>query len=128
MDRKVILTGIMFGFISIVLGASGAHALKKELSIDQIASFEVGVRYMMYHALFMLFIGNTQMILPQQKKGVYYFAVFGTILFSGSIFLLTTSVISGMNFKFLGPITPIGGLLLIQAWAMTFYYVFIKKE
>jgi uncharacterized membrane protein YgdD (TMEM256/DUF423 family) len=127
MDKKVILTGIMFGFISIVLGAFGAHALKKELSIDQIASFEVGVRYMMYHALFLLFIGTAQMLLPKQKNVVYYFTIFGAILFSGSIFLLTTSTITGVNFKFIGPITPIGGLLLILAWAMTFYYIFIKK-
>ncbi len=127
MDKKAILTGIIFGFFSIVLGAFGAHALKKELNIDQIASFEVGVRYMMYHALFLIFIGTAPMLLPKQKSMVYYFTVFGTILFSGSIFLLTTGTITGMNFKFLGPITPLGGLLLILAWVMTFYYIIIKK-
>ena len=54
MEKKILLTALIFGFVSIVLGAFGAHALKKVLSPDQLTSFEVGVRYMMYHALFLL--------------------------------------------------------------------------
>ena len=127
MDKKIILTALFFGFISIVLGAFGAHALKKVLSVDQLSSFEVGVRYMMYHALFLLFIGTTQMLLPEQKNIIYYLTLFGTLFFSVSIFLLSTSNATGINFKFLGPITPIGGLLLITSWALVFYYVIVKK-
>ena len=127
MDKKIILTALFFGFISIVLGAFGAHALKKVLSADQLSSFEVGVRYMMYHALFLLFVGTTQMLLPEQKNIVYYLTLLGTLFFSVSIFLLSTSNVIGVNFKFLGPITPIGGLLLIASWSMVFYYIVTKK-
>ena len=127
MEKKIILTALFFGFISIVLGAFGAHALKKVLSADQLSSFEVGVRYMMYHALFLLFIGTTQLLLPEQKGIVYYLTLLGTLFFSVSIFLLSTSPVTGINFKFLGPITPIGGLLLITSWALVFYYVIVKK-
>ena len=127
MDKKIILTALVFGFISIVLGAFGAHALKKVLTPEQLSSFEVGVRYLMYHGLFLLFIGTTQMLLPEQKKVVFYLTLLGTIFFSGSIFLLLSSGATGLNFKFLGPITPIGGLLLIVSWAISFYYISIKK-
>ena len=127
MDKKIILTALVFGFISIILGAFGAHALKKVLTPEQLSSFEVGVRYLMYHGLFLLFIGTTQMLLPEQKNIVFYLTLFGTILFSGSIFLLSSSGVTGINFKFLGPITPIGGLLLIVSWVMAFYYISIKK-
>lgn len=127
MDKKIILTALVFGFISIILGAFGAHALKKVLTPEQLSSFEVGVRYLMYHGLFLLFIGTTQMLLTEQKNIVFYLTLFGTILFSGSIFLLSSSGVTGINFKFLGPITPIGGLLLIASWVMAFYYISIKK-
>ena len=127
MDKKIILTALVFGFISIVLGAFGAHALKKVLTPEQLSSFEVGVRYLMYHGIFLLFVGTTQMLLPEHKNTVFYLTLFGSMLFSGSIFLLASSGATGLNFKFLGPITPIGGLLLIASWAMAFYYIAIKK-
>lgn len=120
------LVALVFGFVAIVVGAFGAHGLKKVLTTEQLASFEVGVRYLMYHALFLLFLGSTQMVLPEQKNLIFWLAVSGTVLFSGSIFLLTTSGATGVNFKFLGPITPIGGLLLLGAWAMLFIGVFKK--
>jgi uncharacterized membrane protein YgdD (TMEM256/DUF423 family) len=128
MTKKIILTALFFGFLSIVLGAFGAHALKKILSIDQLASFETGVKYMMYHALFLLFVGSTKMIGEKQQKIIFYLALLGITLFSGSIFLLTTSEITSLPIKFLGPITPVGGLLLISAWAILFYAIIIKKE
>ena len=127
MDKKILLTALSFGVISIILGAFGAHALKKVLTTDQLNSFEVGVRYMMYHALFLLFLGTTTIFLPEQKNVVYYLTLAGTLCFSVSIYLLATQTLSGMNFKFLGPITPIGGLLLISAWGMAIYYIFTKK-
>ena len=127
MDKKIILTALVFGFISIVLGAFGAHALKKVLTPELLSSFEVGVRYMMYHALFLLFLSTTTFMEMKQKSIVFYLTLFGTVLFSGSIFLLSSSGVIGLSFKFLGPITPIGGLLLIASWAISFYYISIKK-
>ena len=127
MDKKILLFGLAFGIISIILGAFGAHALKKVLSLDQLSSFEVGVRYLIYHALFLLFVGTTTMLLPEQKNIILYLTLFGIILFSGSIFLLSSSGVTGINFKFLGPLTPLGGLLLIASWGMFFYYLIVKK-
>ena len=127
MNKKIILSALIFGIISIVLGAFGAHALKKMLSVDQLSSFEVGVKYLMYQAFFLFFIGTTQMVLEKQKRIIFYLTLVGTILFSGSIFLLTTKTVSGIDFKLLGPITPIGGLLLILSWGITFYYIVVKK-
>ena len=59
MDKKIIATGAVLGFIAIILGAFGAHALKEVLDANQLTSFETGVRYQMYHAIFLLFIGST---------------------------------------------------------------------
>lgn len=126
MEKKIILTALLFGFIAIVLGAFGAHGLKKVLTSEQLSSFEVGVRYLMYHALFLLFVGSTQFLQPDQKNLILWLTISGTLLFSGSIFLLTTSGLWGQNFKFLGPLTPIGGLLLLAAWASVFIIV-LKK-
>ncbi len=128
MNKKIILTALVFGFIAIILGAFGAHALKKVLNIEQLTSFEVGVKYLMYHALFLLFLGTTNLLLPAQKRTVFYLTVIGIIIFSFSIFLLTTSSVSGINFKFLGPITPVGGLLLIAAWVYMFIYILKNKS
>ena len=63
MDKKIITTAAILGMIAIILGAFGAHALKKILSVEQLTTFETGVRYQMYHALFLLFIGTTTIIL-----------------------------------------------------------------
>ena len=57
MDKKIISTGAILGMIAIILGAFGAHALKKVLSMEELATFETGVQYQMYHAFFLLFIG-----------------------------------------------------------------------
>ena len=128
MDKKIASTALVFGFISIVLGAFGAHALKKILAPEQLASFEVGVRYMMYHTLFLLFVSMTTFMEMKQKKIVFYLTLLGTTLFSGSIFLLASSGVMGLNLRFLGLITPIGGLFLIASWIITFYYIGIKKR
>ena len=74
MDRKVLSTGAILGMIAIILGAFGAHALKKILSIEQLATFETGVRYQIYHALFLLFIGLIKNM-PQKakKQSIFWF-------------------------------------------------------
>ncbi|AEW86619.1 DUF423 domain-containing protein [Flavobacterium columnare NBRC 100251 = ATCC 23463] len=127
MDKKILLAALLFGAVSIILGAFGAHALKKTLDSDQLVSFEVGVRYMMYHALFLLFLATTNVFLPEQKNIIFNLVVLGILFFSVSIFLLSTQSITSFNLKFLGPITPVGGILLISAWVLAFYYIFTKK-
>ena len=118
MKRKLIITAAVLGMIAIILGAFGAHALKKVLSIEQLVTFETGVRYQMYHALFLLFIGLLDNVTEKTKKTICFLVVFGVILFSGSIYLLATNDLTAFDFKSIGFLTPIGGLLLIMAWGV----------
>lgn len=127
MEKKIISTAAFFGMTAIVLGAFGAHALKKYLSVDQLISFETGVKYQMYHALFLLFLGPITSISEKAKKKVFQMIALGVVFFSGSIYLLTTKAISGIDFKFLGIITPIGGTLLIVGWTLFLWNILNKK-
>lgn len=127
MSRLSIGIGAVLGIISIILGAFGAHALKEVLTEQQLISFETGVKYQMYHAVFLLIVGSIGFLTEKQKKTILSFTILGVFLFSGSIYLLATQTISGMNFKFLGPITPIGGLLLIISWCLLAFFSFRQK-
>lgn len=129
MERKIIATAAFLGLTAIILGAFGAHALKNYLTPEQLISFETGVKYQMYHALFLLFFGLSAVFLTDKtKKRMYWLVVLGVTFFSGSIYLLTTKNVTGIDFKFLGPITPIGGTLLITAWGILFVKVLNKKS
>ena len=127
MDKKIISTGAVLGMIAIILGAFGAHALKKVLSMEELSTFETGVRYQMYHALFLLFIGIINELSQKAKKIIYNLVVFGVLLFSGSIYLLATNSLTSFDFKTIGFITPIGGLLLILAWGVLLFHTLMKK-
>lgn len=127
MDKKTISTAALLGMIAIILGAFGAHALKKVLSIEQLATFETGVRYQMYHALFLLFIGLIPNLTVKAKNTIYNLVLSGVILFSGSIYLLATNGLTSIDFKFIGPVTPIGGLLLISAWTVLLFQALRKS-
>ncbi len=128
MDKKIISTGAIFGMLAIILGAFGAHALKKVLSIESLSTFETGVKYQMYHALFLLFIGMTNELSQKSKKWIYNLVVFGVVFFSGSIYLLATKNCTTIDFKSIGFVTPIGGLLLILAWSVLFFNLIKKKS
>jgi len=127
MDKKIISTGAIFGMIAIILGAFGAHALKKVLTLDELSTFETGVKYQMYHALFLVFIGMAS-ISQKAKKTIFFLVVIGVIFFSGSIYLLATNSLTTFDFKIIGFVTPIGGLLLISAWGVLFLNYINKKS
>ena len=127
MDRKIITTAAFLGMTAIILGAFGAHALKKVLNLDQLNTFETGVKYQMYHALFLLFVGLSQTIAEKTKKIIFYFIVVGVFFFSGSIYLLATNNLTAFDFRKIGFITPIGGLLLIVGWIWLFIDFYKKK-
>lgn len=128
MDKRILSTGAILGMIAIILGAFGAHALKKVLSIEQLSTFETGVRYQMYHALFLLFFGLMKDIPQKTKKVIYFLVLFGVILFSGSIYLLATNALTSFDFKIIGFVTPIGGLLLILGWGVLLMNIMNKKS
>ncbi len=128
MNKKIVATGAFLGMVAIILGAFGAHALKKVLTPEQLISFETGVRYQMYQAFFLFFLATQNDILEKTKKIIYRLVVFGTLYFSGSIYLLSTMGITGINFKPIGFITPVGGLLLIVAWGMIGFSILKVKR
>ena len=128
MNKKITATAAFLGMVAIILGAFGAHALKKVLTPEQLISFETGVRYQMYQAFFLFFLGTQKDILEKTKKTIFTLILSGTLFFSGSIYLLSTTGITGINFKPIGFITPIGGLLLIVAWGMLGYSILKSRK
>jgi len=110
--------GAIFSLLSVILGAFASHLLKKFLSESALQSFEVGIKYMMYHGLALLFLS----VLPlDDKKWVGRLFISGTFLFSFSIFFLSLQSILKLKLKWLGPITPIGGTLLIIGWSILLF-------
>lgn len=107
--------------ISVSLGALGAHFLKEHLTADALASFHVGLRYHFYFniAALLLIVLNNQFVIYKFSRILLFMGI-GTALFSGSIYLLSTSSLWGIDFKFLGPVTPIGGVLIIVSWILLF--------
>ena len=114
MDRVFLALGSFSGGLAVLLGAFGAHALRVRLTPIQLVSFETGVRYQMYHALALLAVGLLLLNRPGSSllaASGWLFAG-GTILFSGSLYLLA---LSGQ--KWLGAVTPLGGVAFIAGWA-----------
>ena len=116
MNTTTLIIATLFGSSAIILGAFGAHAFKKLISAEKLASFEVGVRYQMYSALVLLIIGfQLDFDIHSERLAVYGITA-GTILFSFSIYFLSFAEYWKKNLKFLGPITPLGGLLMLIGW------------
>jgi uncharacterized membrane protein YgdD (TMEM256/DUF423 family) len=116
MNKKLLITGSILGLLSVILGAFGAHGLKALVSVENIQTFETGVRYQMYHALLLLFVGSNSLIEPKAKALIFYFTLIGIVFFSGSIYGLATNSLTSFDFTSIALITPVGGLLLILAW------------
>ena len=127
MDKKIVSTAAFLGMIAIILGAFGAHKLKEVLTVEQLNTFETGVKYQMYHALFLLLVGMNTILSAKTKKTIYYLTLFGVIFFSGSIYGLATNSLTTFDFKVIGFLTPIGGLLLIMAWSVLLVSYLKKK-
>lgn len=127
--RNWIIFIAILGAVTVVLGAIGAHGLRNTLSEAQLNSFATGVRYQYYHIFAMLFA----VLLSKQfnvnlKVSLWLFAI-GTLFFSGSIFLLSTIPVHGMEgVKAIGLATPIGGLILVAAWLSVAVQFFRKKR
>ena len=117
MTKQIVLViAAFYGLASVVLGALGSHALSNVLSPENISSFEVGVRYQMYHALALLVLGLLLPLSTSLEKTAVWGMAIGTLLFSGSIYLLSLAEYWKVNLKFLGPVTPLGGVFLIAGW------------
>jgi len=115
------MMGALYGFLAVIFGAFGAHALKKKLTPELLQSFETGVKYQMYHAILLLVLGfNLNFDKPLDSAIVNCF-IFGTLLFSFSIYALCLGAAKGNKPRFLGPVTPLGGLLLVVGWGLLLY-------
>ena len=118
MKQIVLIFASIYGMLSVIFGAFGAHLLKSKIDVEKLTSFETGLRYQMYHAVVLLIIGLSFSFDSGLQKTMGWFFIVGTFLFSFSIYLLSLQELFKINVKFLGPVTPIGGLLLILGWSL----------
>jgi len=128
MQKSTVLIGAIFIVLAIILGAFGAHALKAILSEEKLLSFETGVRYQLIQGVSLLVLGLNSKTIGFELKLVERLLVIGTVLFSFSIYFLALSDIMGVSLKWLGPVTPIGGSLMIIGWIVFIYRLFLQKE
>ncbi len=122
--RIYIALGALFGGLSVMLGAFGAHSLKAVLTEKSLATFTTATQYMMYHSLALLAVGVLS--LQEENKttvktpGKFFLA--GILLFSGSLYILAFG-----GPKFFGPITPLGGLSFMIGW-FSLAFAYFKKN
>lgn len=120
MHKGFLITAAFLGALSVALGAFGAHSLKTLLSEQAISTYETAVRYQFYHVFALALTGILQK--SYDNKFVKYagtFYIMGIILFSGSLYLLTFFSATGNDhFKWIGAITPLGGIFLMGAWLL----------
>ncbi len=112
MDRVFFAVGSFSAFVAVALGAFAAHGLKGRLDAEMLATFETGARYQMYHAFALIVAAWAQTRWPGTPVAVAGWCfVAGTILFSGSLYLLSVTGV-----RWLGAITPLGGLAFLAGW------------
>jgi uncharacterized membrane protein YgdD (TMEM256/DUF423 family) len=122
MNKKFITTGAIFGAIAVALGAFGAHGLKQIVQAETVQTFQTGVQYQMYHALALLITGLLYEKCSQKFVRIAgTFFIIGIILFSGSLYLLTTfKATETVGLEKFGLITPFGGVFFIAGWLFLF--------
>ena len=128
MQKSTVIIGALFIVLAIIFGAFGAHALKEILTEEKLISFETGVRYQLFHGLGLLILGLLDDRLPFRMTLISRLLIAGTLLFSFSIYLLALSEQIGVSLKWLGPVTPIGGLLMIIGWVFFIAQVIKDSE
>ena len=127
MNNKLISIAALLAFLSVAIGAFGAHTLNELLTTEKLNSFETGVKYQFYHSLALLIIGlNANKLNDTALIGK--FMLIGIVFFSFSIYLLSLQELIGINLSILGPITPIGGLLLMISWLILIFKNYKKTQ
>ena len=127
MQKLFLLFASLSGAFGVILGAMGSHWLKEKVNYWELNSFETGVRYQFIH-LFALLTVALLMEKFDSKVLIYsgWMFIVGTLLFSGSLYGLSIKSIVTINYaSVLGPITPIGGLILIIGWIMLFFSILV---
>jgi len=121
MNEIALVVAAFLGATAVIFGAFGAHLLKKKLTTDQLQSFETGVKYQMYHALVLLILGFQLHLESPLNTSIFLAFIIGTLLFSFSIYGLVLSAAKNKKLRFLGPVTPLGGLFLVMGWSLLLY-------
>lgn len=122
MAKLVLIVSCIYGITGVILGAFGAHLFKKIISKEKLESFETGVRYQLLHAIVLLVMGLMFDFGQKSQQLAACFFMIGIVLFSFSIYVLSFSEKLGHKVKILGPITPLGGLLIILGWCCLLTY------
>lgn len=126
---NLLVSGAALIVIGIALGAFGAHDLKDRLNLDQINSFEVGVRYQIYHGLALLIIGFNVGKLGFSTTFFKRLILAGVLLFSGSIYVFACKDLLGLQIpKAIYLLTPLGGVSLISAWLLFLYHLLKSRK
>lgn len=120
MNKRIILTGTIFGLIAVILGAFGAHGLKEKISVESLENWKTAVDYQFYHTFALLFLATFSRAKNNLINIAYFSFVIGIFLFCGSLYLLSTREITSLSASVLGPVTPIGGLFFIIGWISLF--------
>jgi uncharacterized membrane protein YgdD (TMEM256/DUF423 family) len=127
MKKTIIVTGSVFGLLAVIAGAFGAHALQAKLSARDLDVWHTAVQYQFYHVFALLFLATIAGSRKLVAVSFYLFTI-GIIFFCGSLYLLACRDLIGWGWLiFMGPITPIGGLLFIAGWATLGWYTFKNK-
>ncbi len=122
MNKRIILTAAFFGALAVVLGAFGAHSLKKIVTADSLAIWQKGVEYQFYHTFALLYLSTFARYKHKLIALAFVLFVLGILLFSGSLYLLALKDSYSLPLAaVLGPITPIGGLCFIAGWISLFF-------
>ena len=120
-DKKIAFISSILAALTIAIGALGAHGLKEIVSADALVTFEVAVRYQMYHSISLLLVSFATVVSSKTRKWVFLFFIFGIIFFCGSIYFLALKDVLPFSVSFMGPVTPIGGILFILGWLRLAY-------
>lgn len=121
---KILSFTAFLGFLSVLLGAFGAHILKEKLDVGALNNFETGVKYQMFHVLAILLIYSFQKIKETHKLRISFIFILGILCFSGSLYVIAIGFVKATNIWF---VTPLGGLLFLIGW-MYLSIVFFRKR
>ncbi len=122
MNKRIILTAAFFGALAVILGAFGAHSLKKIVTPDSLAIWQKGVEYQFYHTFALLYLSTFARYKHKLISIAFVLFTLGIILFSGSLYVLALKDSYTLSLSaVLGPLTPIGGLCFISGWICLFF-------
>lgn len=129
-NKTFLFTAFLLGALAIALGAFGAHGLKKVASPEHLQTFETAVRYQFYHVVALAFAG---IIMYYTSSSLAYWSgilfILGILFFCGSLYMLTYLGISGnTSLRWIGAITPFGGLCFVAGWLMLAFSIFKIKH